>query len=488
MSHSVGGRDFCQADEFPVSVLEPEAAVASSFNTNMAGFITQPASKPERYFAAEQREASLLSKTEGSKTRWQRACRSLAGGVSSGLRRTARPHPLYFESGSGPRLLDVDGNSYLDYTLAWGPEILGHAPGNISDAIATAAARGLTFGAQHDLEYEVAERLVDIIPCADQVCFANSGTEIVQVALRLARAVTGRTQFIKFEGHYHGWDDSVLVSYHPTQQQMEAAEGAAVGVGLGQLSGGEAVVVRWNDRASVQTAFAGHPGAISAIICEPLLCNSGCIPAEPGFLEFLRDITRREGALLIFDEVITGFRLALGGAQKFYGVTPDLATYAKAVGGGVPLSVLAGKHEFMNYIADGRVVHAGTLNGNPIALSAAKCVLEYLSQDDGSVYHDLHRRGGVLRNGLQAMFSARGYRVITCGEGPVFSLLFLEKPPREYRDLLQTDNHLGGDFALAMLDEGVMLLPDGRWYLSTAHTDADIEATLAAAERVIGGE
>lgn len=451
----------------------------------MDGSISKSATSTD--FGAGWREPRVVCKTAGSKERWVRACRSLAGGVSSGLRRDARPHPLYFDHGSGARVVDVDGNSYLDYTLAWGPNILGHAPREINEAISGAIRRGLTFGAQHELEYEVSERLVEMIPCADRVCYANSGTEIVQVALRLARAVTGRTRFIKFEGHYHGWDDSVLVSYHPTYEQLQSSDGRAISVGRGQISGGNAVIARWNDRASVEAAFAAHSGDISAILCEPLLCNSGCIPAEPGFLQFLRDISRRESALLIFDEVITGFRVARGGAQELYGVTPDVATYAKAVGGGTALSVLAGHREYMDFIAEGRVVHAGTLNGNLIALAAANAVLECLSRGGGEIYRELQRRGRALRHGLEEILVARGYRVITCGEGAVFSLLFLDKRPREYRDLLEVNKQLYSDFALALLDEGVLVLPDGRWYLSTAHTDADVEATLAAVRRVVGG-
>lgn len=451
----------------------------------MDGSINNRATSTLRIFSPDRRELSVCNKTAGSKQRYARACRTLAGGVSSGLRRAARPHPLFFDHGSGATLTDVDGNTYLDYTLAWGPNILGHAPPVILNSIQAGLAQGLTFGAQHDLEYEVSERLTRILPCADQVCFANSGTEIVQVALRLARAVTGRPKFIKFEGHYHGWDDSVLVSYHPTHEQIAGAGGAPVATGRGQLDRGTCVIARWNDVESVESAFAAYPGAISAIICEPLLCNSGCIPAQPGFLEFLREVTKREGALLIFDEVITGFRLALGGAQQLYGVTPDLATYAKAVGAGTPLSVLGGREEFMRWIADGRVVHAGTLNGNVIALAAARAALDYLSQNDGAIYNDLDRRGRTLRAGLEQILGAHGHRVLTSGEGAVFSLLFLDRAPREYRDLLRADAQMYSDFALALLDEGVMTLPDGRWYISTAHTDADIENTLAAVRRAV---
>lgn len=436
------------------------------------------------HFSALQRELNVNRKTTGSKDRWSRACHSLAGGVSSGLRRSARPHPLFFKKGTGATIVDVDENTYFDYTLAWGPNILGHAPPEVIHAITEKAKSGFTFGAQHDLEFEVSELLTKIIPNADRVCYANSGTEIVQLALRLARAATGRSKVLKFEGHYHGWDDSVLVSYHPTPEQIKAANGAPIGAGRGQLPAQNTIIAQWNDRASVEAAFAAHHAEISAIICEPLLCNSGCIPAEPGFLKFLREITRKEGSLLIFDEVITGFRLALGGAQEFYGIIPDLATYAKAIGGGVPLSVLAGKLEFMDLIATGEVIHAGTLNGNLLALAAAKSVLEVLSRNSGAVYRDLYRRGQTLRARLQDLLTNYGHQVMTSGEGPVFSLCFIDKQPRNYRDLLRANKQLYSDFALALLDEGVLVLPDGRWYLSTAHNDADIEATLAAAERV----
>jgi glutamate-1-semialdehyde 2,1-aminomutase len=235
----------------------------------------------------------------------------------------------------------------------------------------------------------------------------------------------------------------------------------------------------------VEKAFEAHPGQISAIVCEPLVCNCSCLPAENGFLQFLRDITKRYGALLIFDEVITGFRLALGGAQEFYGVTPDLATYAKAVGAGTPLSVLAGKHEYMDLIAAGKVVHAGTLNGNPLSLAAAKAALDYLGQDGGSIYTALHRRGNRLRSSLENLLRTAGLPAVTNGDGPVFHIAFADRPARTYRDTLHANTAMYSDFALALLDEGVMVLPDGRWYLSTAHSDEDVNATIAAIERTL---
>jgi glutamate-1-semialdehyde 2,1-aminomutase len=438
----------------------------------------------KKYFDLPSREQRVRNKTKGSYERFVRAQRSLAGGVSSGLRRDSRPYPLYFSHGRGSRVTDVDSNVYIDYGLAWGPLILGHSPREVVEAVREQTGKGFTFGAQHDLEFEVAELLTCIIPCADQVSFANSGTEIVQVALRLARSVTGKKKFLKFEGHYHGWADEVLVSYHPTSRDIEAACGAPVSVGLGQRTHDHVLVASWNDRSNVERLFVGHGTEIAAVICEPMLCNSGCIPPEPGFLEFLRKITFDYGALLIFDEVITGFRLDLKGAQGFYGVTPDLATYAKAIGGGIALSALAGKVDFMKLIADGKVVHAGTLNGNAIALAAAKATVQILSRSE-SLYNDLRQRGSRLRSGLERLFRHHGHSVVTAGDGAVFQLSFMEQRPRNYRETLEANKTLYCDFALALLDEGILVLPDGRWYFSTAHTDEDIEATLAAVESVI---
>jgi len=436
-------------------------------------------------FSPGMREQSIRSKTAGSRDRLKRAAGSLAGGVSSGLRRSARPYPLYFSHGCGATLYDVDGNAYFDYALGWGPNILGNAPAEVVAAIQASVQLGLTFGAQHDLEYEVAELLTKTIPCADRVCFASSGTEIVQVALRLARAATGRLKFLKFEGHYHGWDDSVLLSYHPSGAQLQQHSHEPIHEGAGQLPASYTVVAQWNDEQGVRDAFAANRGGISAILCEPLMCNSGCIAPLPGFLEFLRSFTAEQGALLIFDEVITGFRLGLSGAQGFYGVTPDLATYAKAVGGGTPLSVLAGKLEYMRLIETGEVIHAGTLNGNPLVLSAAHATLTTLMRDPERIYGELYRRGETLRDALSEMLRSSGHAVSVAGEGPIFHLSFTEAQPRNYRDLLEADRQKYADFVLALVDEGVLALPDGRWYLSTAHTDADIEKTIVAARHAL---
>jgi glutamate-1-semialdehyde 2,1-aminomutase len=437
-------------------------------------------------FHADVREKSVRDKTAGSLARFERSRRSLAGGVASGIRRGARPYPLFFEAGHGSRVTDVDHNSYLDYGLAWGPLILGHTPDAVVDAVTQQLRRGFTFGAQHDLEYEVAEQMTALIPCADSVCFASSGTEIVQVALRVARAATGRRMTVKFEGHYHGWSDGVLSSYHPTREQIAASGETPIPVSLGQRAADDMIIVEWNDLAGVERAFGKRGGEIAALICEPILCNSGCILPEPGFLEGLRRITSAHGALLIFDEVITGFRVHLKGAQGLFGVEPDLATYAKAIGAGTALSAMAGKSPYMDLIASGRVVHAGTLNGNPISLAAARAALDLLAHDNGALYAPLATRGERLRQGLETRLRARGFDVVTSGVGSVFQLSFMTRPARNYRDTLAADPQRYSDFAIGLLDEGVLVLPDGRWYVSLAHTDADIDFTLAAAERVIG--
>lgn len=428
-------------------------------------------------FNSQQAEARVRARTAGSLAAYERSQKSLAGGVSTALRRSAKPYPLFFDRGEGATLYDVDGNAYIDYTLAWGPLILGHSPRVVNEAVGAQLAKGHTFGAQHVLEYETAELLCAAIPCADLVAYANSGTEIVQVALRLARAVTGRSLYLKFEGHYHGWDDSVLVSYKPSMEQSGSM--TPLPVGLGQRQSPGAVVARWNDEESVRAVFAAHAGEISAIVCEPLLCNSGCLPAVDGFLAFLRETASREGALLIFDEVITGFRLALGGAQSYYGVTPDLATYAKAAAGGLPVSILAGRREYMDWIADGRVVHAGTLNGNPLALAATRAVLTELA---GADYAALNARGRRLRDGLVEALRRKGVPVVATGEGACFQLHFQASTPREYRDTIAGDKALYAEFLMTLLANGIYALPDGRWYLSFAHDDILVDRTLVIAE------
>lgn len=390
----------------------------------------------------------------------ERARGSLIGGVSSPFR-AMFPVPLYFEDGSGARLTDVDGNGYVDYTLAWGPNILGYRHPRMVEAMTKAAAGVHTYGAQHRLEPEVAEKFCRMVPCAERVAFTSSGTEAVQAALRLARGFTGRNLILKFENHYHGWVDSVLLSYR--------------GDGLnsrGQVKNAldNVVIAPWNSREAVEQIFAERGSEIAAVITEPVLCNSGCIMPEPGFHEFLRGITQKHGALLIFDEVITGFRMAPGGAQQHFGIKPDLATFGKALAAGLPMSAVAGRKDVLEEMYKG-VVFGGTFNGNPMVLAAANTSLDLLA--DGKLLAEANRLGLEFKNGVERIAAAHGVEVRVNGFGAAFGVQFAEGKER----LTQ--------YVRAMLDQGIYLLPDGRAYTSCAHTGKDIEETLAAVERVL---
>lgn len=414
----------------------------------------------------------------------QRARQSLPLGVSSPFR--ARfPIPLYFAGGSGPYLTDVDGNRYIDYTLGWGPNILGYAHPALAAAVAAQAARPHTYGAQHELEFLVAEKIRELVPCAGRVVFSSSGSEAVQLALRLARAFTGRNLILKFEGHYHGWMDSVLISHHPAAGAVGPQEApCAVLESRGQVpnAADNVIVAVWNRAEAVEAAFARAPAPVAGVIMEPVLCNSGCLMPRPGYLEAVRDICRRQGALLIFDEVITGFRMALGGAQEYYGVQPDLATFGKALGGGLPVSAVAGRPEIMDLIGDG-VAFGGSFNGNPLVLAAAHATLGELSRDQGAALECANRTGMALMEGIREAARRCGIPVVVSGFGAAFAVHFTEKPDlRDYRDTLAGDPQRLARFALALLERGVYILPDGRFYLSVVHGSEEVGRTLEAVE------
>ncbi len=410
-----------------------------------------------------------------------RARHSLAGGVSSPFRALA-PAPLYFRDGCGSRLQDVDGNWYIDYTLAWGPNILGYRHPRVVEALTRAAAGPHTYGAQHEAEFLVAEKICDLAPCAERVTFSSSGTEAVQLALRLARAFTGRWRVLKFEGHYHGWMDSVLVSYHPPREGL----GGPYLHSLGQVENttDNIAVAPWNSLAAVEGALAG--GDIAAVIMEPVLCNSGCILPRPGYLEQVRRLCHGHGALLIFDEVITGFRMALGGAQGFYGVTPDLATFGKALAAGLPLSAVAGRREILEQMFGGGVAFGGSFNGNPISLAGARAALEELSREDGEPLRQAGRIGTMLMEGIRDVARRRGVPLVVSGFGAAFALHFTAREDlRDYADTLDDDAAALRRLCLRLLEEGVQILPDGRMYLSTVHSEQDAARTLDAFERAL---
>jgi glutamate-1-semialdehyde 2,1-aminomutase len=408
-----------------------------------------------------------------------RASQSLAGGVSSPFRAKA-PMPLYFRDGCGSRLEDVDGNWYIDYTLAWGPNILGYRHPRVVEAVRRAAEGPHTYGAQHETEYLVSEIVQSLVPCAERTIFCSSGSEACQIAWRLARAFTGRDLILRFEGHYHGWMDSVLLSYRPTSEQLERAEGRPVLGSRGQVANAaeNVVAARWNSVEEVQRAFREHPGRIAAVVMEPVLCNSGCIMPCDGYLDAVQRIAKQHGALLMFDEVITGFRIAKGGAQEYYGITPDLATFGKAIGGGLTLSAIAGRREIMELMFTGGVAFGGSFNGNPLALAGAHATLTELSTTDALAR--AHAAGSALMEGLRAM------GLFVTGFPAAFAVHFTPRAElREYRDILDDDSSRLREFILALLAEGVNILPDGRFYVSTVHTAQDVEDTLAAVRRAL---
>ena len=402
---------------------------------------------------------------------FRRAQGVLGGGVSSGLRASMRPHPIFFERGEGARAWDVDGNEYIDYVMAWGPLILGHSHPAVVAAVAAQLPLGQMFGSGHRWEYEVAERVVDIVPAVDRLLWSNTGSEAVQVALRLARGFTGRNRVIKFAGHYHGWTDEVLVGYRklgsmgaePESRGQRQSAHAAIGV------------LPWNDLGAVVEEVERYHDDIAAIIMEPILCNSGVISPMPGYLESVRHLCDDTGILLIFDEVITGFRVARGGAAELYQVWPDLVVFGKALAGGFSLSAVGGRTDIIDQTTKG-VVHAGTYNGNPVVLAAAAATLDILGER--GTYTILEERGRLLAAGLSGALAAGGIQAVVNQVGSVVQIMLGVDVGSSVESFLRADWAAYDRLAEALLQQGVFVLPGGRWYLSTAHTEEDIKRTV----------
>jgi glutamate-1-semialdehyde 2,1-aminomutase len=415
---------------------------------------------------------------------FESARKVIAGGVSSDARRSVGT-PLYVDHAAGSRLWDVDGNTYIDYVLGQGPSVLGHCPPEVVAAVAEQAGRGMSYSAQHRLEVEVAERLCSMVPSAELVRFNSVGSEAVHGALRLARGHTGRPKVLKFEGHYHGWFDPVLYSLHPALDQAGAVDAPVPVPGtLGQppSAEGDLVVVGWNDLDTLRTAMEKHHGEIAAVIMEPILCNSGAIVPAPGYLEGVRALCDEHGSLLVFDEVITGFRMAPGGAQERLGVLPDLATFGKAMAGGMQVSALVGRAAVMETIASGRVGHAGTFNSHPVAMAAANATMTILDEQRDELYGRLNALGERLMAGLRTAAREAGLALLVDGVGPAFQTYFTsEEAVRDYRDFARIDRVTAARFHSELQDRGVNIVPRGLWLMSTAHTDADIDETLQAA-------
>ena len=414
---------------------------------------------------------------------YQKAQSKIPGGVNSPVRafNGVGGSPLFIDRADGAFIFDADGKAYIDYVGSWGPMILGHNHAAIREAVIDAAQKGLSFGAPTALEVEMAELVTELVPSMEQVRMVNSGTEATMSAIRLARGYTGRDKIIKFEGCYHGHSDGLLV---------KAGSGALT---LGQPSSPgvpadfakHTLTARYNDLDSVRALFTANKGEIACIIVEPVAGNMNCIPPVEGFHQGLREICDQEGALLIFDEVMTGFRVALGGAQAYYDIKPDLTTLGKVIGGGMPVGAFGGRKDVMQYIAPtGPVYQAGTLSGNPVAMAAGYACLTLLKEEGNE--KRLDRKARTLAEGLKSLADKHGIPLLVHQVGGMFGFFFTDqKTVTCYEDVAKCDTERFKQFFHLMLEHGVYLAPSAfeAGFISLAHRSSDIEATLEAADR-----
>ncbi|HEX3247780.1 MAG TPA: glutamate-1-semialdehyde 2,1-aminomutase [Pyrinomonadaceae bacterium] len=403
----------------------------------------------------------------------------IPGGVNSPVRafRGVGGTPRFISSARGATITDVDGRSYIDYVGSWGPMILGHADEEVVAAIQEVAARGTSFGAPTELEINLAEEVIDAVPSIEMVRMVSSGTEATMSAIRLARGVTGRTKLVKFEGCYHGHADSLLVKAGSGVATLGLPDSPGVPAALAENT----LTLPFNNVAALEQVFTEHAD-IAAVIIEPVVGNMGCVPPQPGYLEAVRRLTRAHGALLIFDEVMTGFRLARGGAQELYNIKPDITTLGKIIGGGLPVGAYGGSREIMNHIAPaGPVYQAGTLSGNPLSMTAGLVTLRRLR--DKTVYDRLERASSKLCEGL----ADAGLTTVTNRVGSMWTSFFTSEPVVDWDSANKCDRQLYGKFFHAMLDEGVYLAPSQfeAAFVSLAHTDEIIEETIKAARKAV---
>lgn len=411
---------------------------------------------------------------------YRRALEVIPGGVNSPVRafRSVGGNPPFIARAHGATLVDADGNEYLDYVGSWGPMILGHAHPEVLRAAHAAVEAGTSYGAPTELEVRFAERLTEAVPSVEVVRLVNSGTEAVMSALRLARGYTGRDVIVKFDGCYHGHSDGLLSRAGSGLATLGIPDSPGVPAAFAALT----LSLPYNNVPAAEELFGQRGETIAAVIVEPVAGNMGLVPPEPGFLEALRRLTQRNGALLIFDEVMTGFRVAYGGAQELYGIQPDLTTLGKVIGGGFPLAAYGGRREIMQRMAPaGDIYQAGTLSGNPVAVSAGLAQLALLQ--DGTAYAQLEARGARLEAGLRAAAAAAGVPATVNRVGSMLTAFFCPGPVRNYEEARASDTARFAAFFRAMLDRGFYLAPSQfeAAFLSTAHTEADIDRTVAAA-------
>jgi glutamate-1-semialdehyde 2,1-aminomutase len=419
-------------------------------------------------------------KRERSEAAFEAAKRVIPGGVNSTVRafKAVGGTPVFIREAKGAYLTDLDGNRYLDYVLSWGPMIAGHAHPDVVDALRGAAGRGTSYGTPTEYETELAELIVAAVPSVEKVRFCSSGTEATANAVRLARGYTGRDKFVKFEGCYHGSADPFLIAAGSSALTMGVPNSKGVPAGTAR----DTIIVPFNDAAAVRAAFEHNPGEIAAVIVEPYVGNMGLVLPVPGFLHALRTLTRENGALLIFDEVMTGFRVAYGGVQAREGVLPDLTTLGKVIGGGLPVGAFGGSAEIMDRLTpDGDVFQAGTLSGNPIAMAAGLATLRLLSE---ATYVHLEALAMRLIDGMAEVFARRGVPHSTAAAGSMAGFFFADGPVTDLAGAKRADTALYGGFFHAMLDRGVYFAPSQFEvaFLSLAHTQAEIDRTVAAAD------
>ena len=420
---------------------------------------------------------------DASRHHHDQAVQFIAGGVNSNVRLAGQSVPLCFTRARGAHLLDVDGNDYIDYALGMGPAILGHAPRVVTDAVARSLENGQLYAGQSTLELDLARRLREYVPGAELVRIGMTGSETVQAALRLARAATRRRKIVKFAGHYHGWFDNVLTN--DCTFSMESPEGLRAPQ---PVSGGQAactladtVVLPWNDLSVVRSYVERHGADTAAIIMELVMCNTGVIPPAPDYLDGVRRLCDEHGVVLIADEVVTGFRLGLRGAQGLLRVTADLAVFAKALGGGVPIAALTGRRSLLSLVGSGAVNHSGTYNSNVMAVAAAVATIDALAADGGAAYSRIEQRGQALMEGMRALALGSGDDLIVQGYPSVFNTIFgTERSIASLGSYEKCDRQRQQRFLLALLERGVRPTSRGTWFVSAAHTETDVDTTLEA--------